>query len=293
LPSSPSVVTRDVGGSDLRQIYRGTQIHGDFWARPPTGPRAPALNLEAITVDLAPSDEITTAADIEPSAVEDALYNIAAVPVGGQPTDAIRSASANDDVAAPNAAATIELEGPSQAWVEDPAVVAHNNGVARRSAEAQVITGAGEDPRDYYSAALRLTEPRRVARTVISPSQAPVEDQDRCLPLPATRLNTDILEGPAHDWLRDKAAAPLDNDAAATNDRGSTAPESVAFAQRSATVVEPETDAGLVVAAESGTRPPSWTLAAALEPCPQPPAAATDAPPDAPVARHTPWKHPR
>jgi hypothetical protein len=292
LPALPTGVSRDIAGPDLRHIYPGAQIHGDFWARPPTGPRVPAPTLETITVDIPPPADIEPAAEFEPVGVEDALYNIAAVPFG-RSVETDRPGGLTDGVVAAREVATIELEGPAQAWVEDPDRVAlRNDGAGRRIIEPSVVADTAEDPTDYYSAALRLTEPRCGARTVHSPTQAPVEDQAGCAPLPATQSNTDVLEGPAHDWLHDDATTPLGNGAVVAGDLGSAALGPVMLPQPAAPVVDLERDGGLVVA-EGETRPPPWTLAAAIEPGPGPRSAATDPPAKATVVRHRPWKHPR
>ena len=290
LRSFPTVA-RDVAGSDSRQIYRGNQIHRDFWATPPTGPRVSAPAFETITVDVPTPNEIAAAKDVQPVRVEDALYNIAAVPVDRLPGATIRSAGLNGEVAA-DSSATIELEGPTQAWVEIPAQVAvHNDGAAGRTIEAQVVTDTRDSGTDYYSAALRLTEPRRAARTDQHPGRAPVGAHNGRPPLPATQLNTDVLEGPAPEWSHDGDTTPLTNGDAVPGDLGPKALEPATLPQPATDVVEP--DAGLVVAAENGTRSPSWALAAAIEPCAGQQAATTDAPAKETVVRHRPWKQPR
>jgi len=237
----------------------------------------PAPKLNTITVDVPPPHPIATAPDIEPVDVEDALYNIAAIPAGGLSVEATGSASPTDTIAATSEAATTELEGPALAWIGNPGhASAGNDGATRPNTDPQTVTDAAEGPTDYYRAALRLSEPRSGARTVQSSPQAPVEDQHGCAPLPETGLNPDVVEGPAQDWLHYPAAMSRTNDAGVTGENVATALEPVMLEQPAATVVDLETDAVLVVASDSGTRPQSWTLAASLEPCTRPQPATPD-----------------
>jgi hypothetical protein len=234
---------RVASGSEHPSIQAASRIDADFWAAPPTRPRLVAPKIDAHTIDNPPQNAIAAVPVPVPvpvpetNHVEDALYNIAAIPVG----DALFEATLFEDPAEDHLAAVIgtpDHEGPAQDWEGGAACVpaAGDDSSAVQTAEPQMDTHAVAGPTGYYRAALRITEPIDV-RLVENPTPHTIEDE-AAAQVTEPQLEADmLLEGPAQDWSR-TVAVPVSNDASSTGDRGSATLELVTSTRPATTVTD-------------------------------------------------------
>ncbi len=273
--SIPQGRTRVVSGSERLSIQRAPRIDADFWATPPTRPLPIAPKAEARSVDNPAQDDIGSVPVSEALRVEDPLYNIAAIPVGEPVIEAFLFENpAEDHLAA--IIGTPDVEGPAQDWEQDAAGVSpENDEAALRITEPRIDTRVVEGPTDYYTAALRITEPIEIG-VVAGRTQNKIEDQAAVAQVTEAQLEADaLLEGPAQDWSQ-HAAVPVSDDASSAGDSGSATLELVISPQPAATATEIEAESLPIAADEPGTRPQPWALAAAIEPCLRPEPVAPD-----------------